>query len=249
MPTSIRPRSRYAKAAKADLALCVALLMLLGVAATITQAQSGRGGAGRKRPAESKPPESPTSESGSESSSDSSSDSTPTQTQTASNTRPRPDYTFIVSRYVQSPNIMVETTLAFNSFIERLRRSPAVEVIPVPTDMTRKEAIERAKQKEQNAYVVWLRVDVDTPDTERAIAGAPINPSCLLISYTVFSPQTAKVKAQGKVYMRGYAPDKCMATMGSPIPRREPVHLPNDYRMRVAGSDTAERVLKAFDLN
>ena len=228
MSTATKQQKRGSKNAQTRLALRAALLMLMCV--VVAQAQSGRN-AGRQPPAGT-----PTE------------DSTPPRPVASPTKRTPPEVTFIVTKYVQSTTVTVETTTAFNSFVERLKQSPAVEVISVPADVTRKEAIDRAKHNEQNAYVVWLRIEVDTADTELATAGAPINPGCLNINYTVFSPQTAKVKAQGKVYQRGYAPNSCVAKMGSPIPPREPMHLPNEYRIRIAGSDAANRVLKAFDL-
>lgn len=161
----------------------------------------------------------------------------------------RPTFTFIVTKYVQSPTVGVETSIAFSSFVERLSQSRAVEVVPVGKEVTRKEAIDRAKSEaRESAYVIWLRIEVDTIDMEMTTAGSPLNPSCLLVSYTVYSPQTGKVKAQGKVYQRGYAPDVCTARMGSPIPRREPMHLPPQYRIKLAGRDGADRVLQAFNL-
>lgn len=228
MSTATKQQKRGSKNPQTRLALRAVLLMLMCL--VVAQAQSGRS-AGRQPPT-STPADDPA----------------PPRPEASPTKRTPPEITFIVAKYVQSATVTVETAIAFKSFVERLKQSPAVEVINVPTDVTRREAIDRAKHNEQNAYIVWLRVEVDTPDTELATAGAPINPGCLNVSYTVFSPQTAKVKAQGKVYQRGHAPNSCTAKMGSPIPPREPMHLPNEYRIRIAGSDAADRVLKAFDL-
>lgn len=230
MPTTIKPQRRESKKRESLLALCAALSMLMCVA--VAEGQSGR--TVRRNPSPSPPAENPT----------------PTPTPVNTSTTPaRREFTFNVARYVQGPTVTVESSLAFNSFIERLGKSLAVEVVPVRKDMTRKEAIERAKSEEsENAYVVWLRVEIDTPDMERADAGMPLNPGCLYVSYTVYSPRTAKIKAQGKVYQRGYASNSCLARTGSPIPRREPPHLPSGYRIQMAGSDAADRVLQAFNL-
>src|ERR1051325_443424 len=231
MPTTIRSQRRESKRTKSLLALfCAALSVLMCVA--VAEAQSGR--TVRRNPSPSPPAENPTP--------------TPTPVNTSA-TQARREFTFTVGRYVQGPTITVESSLAFNSFVERLGKSLAVEVVPVHKDMTRKEAIDRAKSAEsENAYVVWLRLEVDTPDMERADAGMPLNPGCLYVSYTVYSPRTAKIKAQGKVYQRGYASNSCLARTGSPIPGREPPHLPSGYRIQMAGSDAADRVLQAFNL-
>jgi hypothetical protein len=232
MPTTIKSQRRESKRTERLLALfCAALSVLMCVA--VAEAQSGR--TVRRNPSSPNPPtENPTP--------------TPTPVNT-STTPPRREFTFNVARYVQGPTVAVESSIAFNSFVERLGKSLAVEVVPVHKDMTRKEAIDRAKSEEsENAYVVWLRLEVDTPDMERADAGMPLNPGCLYVSYTVYSPRTAKIKAQGKVYQRGYASNSCLARTGSPIPRREPPHLPSGYRIQMAGSDAADRVLQAFNL-
>ena len=229
MPIAIRrQRSSIKNSSSALTPLFVSLLMLVCLVAT--QAQSGRN-AGRRNPTSAP-----------------ASDSTPAPPRSSSSATPHQKISFIVARYIQSPNVSAETLFAFNGFVKRLSDSSAVEVVPVQTDMTRKQAIDRAKS-EESAYVVWLRVEVDTADTEIAAAGAPINPGCLLVSYTVYSPQTAKVKAQGRVYQRGYAPNLCVAPRGNPLPPREPAHLPYEYRIKVAGSDAADRVFQAFDLS
>lgn len=208
------------------------LLLLLCVVAA--HAQSGRSGVRKPAPSPRTVETAPT----------------PPPPQPNPSTPPvRPAFTLIVGRYVQSPTVTVETSIAFNSFIERLKRSASIEVVPIGKEMTRKEAIERSKSEEsENTYVVWLRMEVDTSDTELTTAGIPLNPGCLLVSYTVYSPQTAKVKAQGRVYQRGYASNTCMAKRGSPIPPNEPPHLPNEYRIKITGSEAADRVLQALDL-
>jgi len=208
------------------------VLPLMTVCLIAAQAQSGRS-TGHRNPS-SVPAADPTP---------------PAQTQRPSNAAPSQKLSFIVTKYVQGPNVTIETSTAFNSFVRRLSDSTSVEVTTLQTDMTRKQGIDRAKS-EESAYVVWLRMEVDTVDTERAIAGAPINPGCVFLSYTVYFPQTAKVKAQGRVYQRGYSPNLCVAaTGGNPIPRGEPAHLPYEYRIEVAGRDAADRVLQAFELN
>ena len=149
-------------------ALCAAILMLVCIAVA-AQAQSGRS-VRRQEPAGT-----PAEDDGN------------TQTPSdKSSTKPPKDFTFIVTKYVQSPTVAVETSTAFSSFVERLSKSSAVEVVTVGRETTRKEAIDRAKLEEkENSYVVWLRVEVDTMDTELAAASIPLNPSCLLVSYTV----------------------------------------------------------------
>ncbi|HMF55219.1 MAG TPA: hypothetical protein VK619_02555 [Pyrinomonadaceae bacterium] len=169
--------------------------------------------------------------------------------QRSEHTSPRPAATFIVAKFVQSTSLTIETRLAFDGFVERLKQSGNVEVQVAPTDMSRGEAMDRARA-ESEAYVIWLRTEVDTADSERASI-ATINSGCVLVSYTVYSPQTAKVKAQGRVYQRGYAPDVCLATARNPSPgptQRHRYELPYEERLRRAGSEAADRVIQAFEL-
>src|SRR5207253_10310250 len=146
------------------------IVMLMLVCAFAAQSQSGRNAGHRS------------------SSSAPASDSAQTKPQSHSNATTHQKISFIVTKYVQSPNVTIETSTAFNGFVKRLSDSSSVEVIPVQTDVTRKQAIDRAKS-EESAYVVWLRTEVDAIDTEVVTAGAPINPGCVLVSYTVYSPQ------------------------------------------------------------
>jgi cytoskeletal protein RodZ len=160
-----------------------------------------------------------------------------------------PEVTFIVARFVQSPSLTIETRIAFNGFVERLKQSSEVEVQAAQTEMSRGEAIERAKT-EREAYVIWLRTEVDTADSENASV-VTINPGCVLVTYTVFSPQTAKIKAQGRVYQRGYTPNVCTASGSRPaLPptERRRYDLPYEERLRRAGHEAANRVMQAFNL-
>lgn len=96
-------------------------------------------------------------------------------------------------------------------------------------DMSRKEAIDRAK-KETEAYVLWLDVRVDG-NREQDIS----------VSYTLFMPQTAKVLTFGSVYLLvGRRAGNGRVGVGLP-----PVggRVPLQYQMREAGRGVAERVM------
>ena len=136
-----------------------------------------------------------------------------------------------------------------DGFVERLGLSGEVEVQPVAKDVSRGEAMNHAKA-EHEAYVIWLRTEVDTADPEKASI-ATINPGCVYLIYTVYAPQTAKVKAGGRTYQEGYVPQACVASAISPAPGPSTTRrfqLPYEERLRRAGHEAANRVLRAFNL-
>ncbi|HYG82070.1 MAG TPA: hypothetical protein VD861_16850 [Pyrinomonadaceae bacterium] len=95
--------------------------------------------------------------------------------------------------------------------------------------MTRKEAIDRAK-KETEAHVLWLDVRIHGNRQDD-----------IAVSYTIFTPQTAKVLTFGNVYLATRRAGRGPVGVGLP-----PVggrNMPLQYLMREAGRDVAERVM------
>lgn len=121
---------------------------------------------------------------------------------------------------------------AVDSCLRRLRRSPSLDV-KAGGSLTRKGAIDRAK-KEKDAHVVWLEVRAEDYDSGR-----------LSISYTVFMPQTAKVKTSGVVYLGSNRVGNGRVGVGLP-----PINgrMPRDYQIREGGERVADRVMGNFDL-
>src|SRR5437016_2719916 len=149
--------------------IAAAVLFIITVVAPCTMAQLGRGPKRDESPAP-KPTPVPSAKSSTEDKS----------------ARPA----LIVTKLVQSPSLTIETRIAFEGFVQRLSASRDVDVQSVASDVSRGDAVKRAKT-ERDAYVIWLRTEVDVPDTETASI-ATINPGCVLIAYTVYSPQSAK---------------------------------------------------------
>ena len=208
--------------------IAAAVLFIIAVVAPCTRAQLGRG---------PKRDESPTPK------------PTPVPSAKPSNRDKSARPTLIVTKLVQSPSLTIETRIAFEGFVQRLSESRDVDVRSVATDVSRGEAVKRAKA-ERDAYVVWLRTEVDVPDTETASI-ATINPGCVLIAYTVYSPQSARIKTEGRTSQRDYVPAGCVASASHPAPQpseRYPHELPYEERLKRAAHEAANRVLRAFNL-
>lgn len=129
----------------------------------------------------------------------------------------------------------------YGACVDRLRDSGAVAVT-ASGEMTRKEAIDRAKSQTET-YVVWLEASTDN------FGGAGTgrtNVDRLFVNYTIFSPQTAKVKSSGRVYA-----DTVRATTGGPIGVSLPTinrRLPIQYKLQLMGAEVADRVLSGFNI-
>ncbi len=141
--------------------------------------------------------------------------------------------------YVDIPQYLSETIR--NIFVQRINQVSNIDVITGP-DTQRSEAIKRAKSGE-SAYVVLLKLDVDSFDAQRTATLGNIDPTKLIIRYTVFAPVTGKVKMEGRVYQRQYRMGR--GGIGLPSPRRtNPGYA--DYLIKEAARDAADRVLAAF---
>jgi hypothetical protein len=164
-----------------------------------------------------------------------------------------PGLSLIATKSVPSSNLGIWTGMAFRRFLERLSESPLLKITQ-EKEMNRKEASDLAKTR-TDAYVVWIQLEVDVKmngtleaDSERASI-TTINPGCLLVSYIVFTRETGKVKAQGRVYQDEY-PSVCTGTPSRPSPLpsgREPRH-PVEYTLRKAAREAADRVMTALDI-
>jgi hypothetical protein len=128
-----------------------------------------------------------------------------------------------------------------NGFIERLKRSSAFN-IRVEKSMSRGRASDLAKQQTES-YLVWLNFGSDV------VSARTHDEQDYYVDYVVFTPSTAKVKTEGKIYLR---PVRRSARVGG-----VPIGLPlpqTDRRaawesvLKQAGSDAAERVMGEFDV-
>jgi hypothetical protein len=131
--------------------------------------------------------------------------------------------------------------IVLRGFVDRLRESSAF-TIKVEKEMSRGRASDRAKD-EKEAYLVWLHFGSD------AVTARSHDDADYFVDYVVFTPGTAKVKTEGKVYLR---PSRRNVSIG-----RVPVGIPlpqTDARavwegaLKQGGSEAAERVMAEFDV-
>jgi hypothetical protein len=141
----------------------------------------------------------------------------------------------IVTQYTLTAGRSYYTDVAIESCLARLKASKAA-TITHEKDMTRKGAMDRAKQ-ETDGYVVYLEMDTDSGGGYMGMGGG--NPYRLFLEYFVFVPGTAKVKASGRVYQQ-----EVNANSG-------PVGVPTggaDYRLALVGQQAADRILYSLGL-
>ncbi len=208
--------------------------LIIFAASTAVQAQSGRHIRKRDKSATS-PAAAPTE---------------PQQTTKPSPSSPAPPrLSILVGSYKYDPSM--NHPLSFHDIIlegclERFRQSSALTVA-LGGEMNRKEAIERAKS-EKETYVMWLELGVesDLGGTADASIGH-VNPRRLFVNYVVFTPGTAKVKTQGRVFQDTYRAGMGNIGIGVPTPTRRITRtMPIQCSLRQAGFDTADRVMSNF---
>lgn len=123
--------------------------------------------------------------------------------------------------------------IAIDACIERLGKAKSLSVIGGGS-MSRKEAIDKAK-KQEDAYVVWLEMSVENVNSASPGIG---------LAYTVFIPQTGKVKTFGNVYL-----DRAQVgtgNVGIGLPPSSSRRLPLEYLLKEGGRNVADRVMDIF---
>jgi hypothetical protein len=130
------------------------------------------------------------------------------------------------------------------SFYGRLRERSTAVAVTLERDLSRKEAVEHAK-KVMRTYVVWLEVQTDAPEAERA-SGEPGDDDALAVTYVVFTPGTAEIKTEGRVYYQ-HLNERAQSGGGNRKRKRpRPVRLPSEETLEGVGRAAADRVLAAF---
>ena len=119
-----------------------------------------------------------------------------------------------------------------DSCLSRLGQASAF-AIAREGEMNRKQASDKAKGM-AGGYVVWMELDVDTADTDRASMG-PVDPGLLYVWFIVYESATGKVKTQGHVYQR--------PANGVLVPGTQ---ANIDYRLQQMGRETADRIMQAI---
>jgi len=199
----------------------VLFLLLVAICASVAQAQSGR-----RQP--KPPPAAPVP--------------TPTPEPTPEPKAPQKDSDlgFIIGsdRYGTYDNYPISYyDAAMRGCADRLRSDSSAAVSVAQGNMTRGEAIKKAKG-ETTTYVVWMRLVLDEM-TARSLDD-------LEIEFVVFSPQTAKVVTTGRSYLNVNRKGPIIV---GPTSRGRSGPLYREEQIRRAGEDAAERILKALNLN
>jgi hypothetical protein len=122
---------------------------------------------------------------------------------------------------------------------DRLRKDSSANVDVSQREMSRGEAIEKAKA-ETNTYVVLITLIEDAMSATNSSGYAELQ-----VDYVVFAPSTAKVLATGRTYENS-------ARRGPLVVPRTPGSTLPTYReqsLRRAGEDAGERILKALHLS
>ena len=131
----------------------------------------------------------------------------------------------------------------YDSVIEscaaRLNDSRRVQLEVVPGEMTRGDAIKRAKG-EQETYVVWLQLRVDTFNRT---AGTNAD-DMIYIEYTLFEPTTAKIRMQGNSYQGLYR----QGGITIPGTSGRTNTMITERRLQDAAQDAAVKILKALHI-
>ena len=155
----------------------------------------------------------------------------------------------VIVNSVNSTNAPVSTSLAIKELIGRIKESPNVSVTR-EKDMSRKEAGELAKMK-ADVYVIWIEFEVDASmamidrDTEATIVTG-LNPGCLFISYVMFAPGTANIRAQERIYQDGYRA-QCTGTAIGPAPQSsDRERYPFVRTLPKAARKAADRIMSAL---
>ena len=117
---------------------------------------------------------------------------------------------------------------------DRLRSRSTAEVDAPHRDMSRGEAIEKAKAS-TNTYVVLLTLDYD-------IAARSYDD--IMLEFVVFAPKTAKVMLTGRSYLNSNRAGPVIVGPTSRLPQG----VFRESWMRQAGEDAADRILKKLQL-
>jgi len=150
-------------------------------------------------------------------------------TPTPSNAKPAARTAIIVGKdRFGSTNVALYSYagVALTACIDRINESKGVEARG-GSDMTRKDAIDRAKKGD--AYVLWMEIR-DEQDGSGDIT----------IGYSVYIPETAKILTSGRIYLGMKGVSKGGVGVGVPSTSRQ---LPLQYQMREGGREVANRVV------
>src|SRR5687768_10214438 len=155
--------------------------------------------------------------------------------------KPKAAFTFVIGmdRYGDFPRIPLHYLSAvLNSCARRLDEPVTVEVVTATRDMSRSDAILRAKA-EKEAHVVWLELQAETLSARSRPNEDPLN---VTIEYSVFAPITAKRVTSGRAYPSAYR------NRGVIVSPRTGGIYGGDYQLNKAAEEAADQILEHFHL-
>ena len=154
--------------------------------------------------------------------------------------KPKPQVTFIVGmdRFGGFGGISLFTySSVLRHCVARLDDSSSVKAEAAQREMTRSDAIKRAKS-EKEANVVYLEL---RPDTVSGDTRGTSSLSNVYLQYTVFAPTTAKIVGSGRTYPQAYR-------NRGVIVRPNTSGVTDDYELNQAAREAAERILKVVNV-
>jgi len=135
------------------------------------------------------------------------------------------------------PFYIYDTVL--DNCIRRLGEADIVMPTSAGSDMNRGAAIKAAKQ-ETVRYVVLLHIGSEYADAGKQVKNGQDE---LYVDYTVFEPETAKVKAAGRAHQHIYQTGRGGISLPS---KNSPIY--SEYAIREAAREAADRILERFDI-
>ena len=162
---------------------------------------------------------------------------TPAPTPNTSSEKPKPRFTFLIGmdRLNGLGNIpRYAYDDALRSLVDRLNDSLVVQVSGTPNDMSRGDAVQKAKL-EKEGYVVWLQLELDTMSSNTQNSGTPD----IVIQYSVLAPTTAKQVTYGRTYTQAQR-------NGGGILNTRTSSIYGDRYLNLAAQEAADKILAYF---
>jgi hypothetical protein len=209
--------------------VCALIVLVLCAVSAHTSAQSGRKGA--------KPAATP--------------EATP---QGESESKPRPEkpsgvvISFVV---IQMENAILDIDMnaradVRDTFFKRLGQPRAVSVSDGGKG-GRKEARERAKKEEREAYVVLFELEEERAAMGEASIGR-VDSRTLLIKTYVYAPKTADIKYADVTMQRPYRDTTTVGGVRIPVPSRRIERYPSQLQLEQAARDAADKLMSHFGI-
>jgi len=151
----------------------------------------------------------------------------------------KPEFTLIVGIDRNSSivdNAAYYSDTALRACLDRLDDSRAIKVEPAQRDLTRGEAVRRAKA-ETEAFVVLLQLRSESSSSN----------SDLVLEYWIFAPKTAEVRGSGRTYTGSTARRGGVIMGPTTGSRGNAMYM--DALVREAGRQAAEDILKKLHVS